>query len=143
MFVTLDSAVLCLVLYLRCVHFERIHHYFILYIIFVSWQVLYPIGYFNLVWINRMQINEYEYYKILEAGSQTFLTLLSCFHRKSKTCGRPHYTVQAINSWLSATELGFNPRTMADKVAHRQVFSLNISVFSYQLLIHAPSSFII
>jgi hypothetical protein len=30
-----------------------------------------------------------------------------------------HTTVQAINSWLPSTELGFNPRTTADKVAHR------------------------
>jgi hypothetical protein len=28
-------------------------------IMFVSWQVLYPIDWFNLVWINRMQISEW------------------------------------------------------------------------------------
>jgi hypothetical protein len=32
---------------------------FYVYIVFVSWQVLYPIGWVNLVWINRMQINEW------------------------------------------------------------------------------------
>jgi len=29
------------------------------YITFTSWQVLYPIGWVDLVWINRMQINEW------------------------------------------------------------------------------------
>jgi hypothetical protein len=40
MFVSLGSAVLCLVLYFCCVHFERIYHYFILYLYLDRFYIL-------------------------------------------------------------------------------------------------------